>query len=139
MTGVRRALIAVGACVMTFAVAGALTDADVTAGALVFLIGALLAHDAVLLPLTIGAGAVVGRLVPQGRHGLVRAALVISLAVTVVAFPLVLGRGRAPDNPSVLPLHYGRGLLEVYGAVWTAVAVGALVRRRRPSDSKGRS
>jgi hypothetical protein len=55
---------------------------------------------------------------------------VISLAVTVVALPLVLGRGRIPDNPSVLPLHYGRGLLVIYTIIWAAAAPAAMTVRR---------
>ena len=127
----RRCLVAVGAIVMTYAVIGALTDADVKAGALVFLIGVLVAHDGLLLPLTIVVGVLVGRFAPRRLRTLVRVALVISLAVTIVAFPLVLGRGRAADNPSLLPLHYGRGLVEVYVVVWAAVAIAALVQALR--------
>jgi hypothetical protein len=116
---------------MTYAVIGALTDADLDGGALVFLAAVLIAHDAVLLPLTIGAGVLVGRFVPLRSRTLVRSALLLGLAVTVVAFPLVLGRGRAADNPSLLPLPYGRGLLEIYGVIGAATGVAAVVRRRR--------
>lgn len=139
MTAVRRALIAMGALVMTYAVIGALTDADVKAGALVFLAGVLIAHDAVLLPLTIGVGALIGRFVPLRSRVLVRAALLISLAVTVVALPLVLGRGRAADNPSLLPLPYGRGLLEIYGVVWAAAGLAAAVRALRDRRARRRT
>lgn len=136
MTTARRCLIAIGALVMAYAVIGALTDPDVKIGALVFLAGVLVAHDGVLLPLTIGVGILVGRYAPRRARALIRAALVISLAVTIVAFPLVLGRGRAADNPSLLPLHYGRGLLEIYVVIWATVAVAATVQawrdRRRP-------
>jgi len=136
MTTARRCLIAIGAVIMTYAVFGAFTDADVNFGALIFLIGALIAHDALLLPLTIAAGVLVRRFVPRRFRALVRAALVISLAVTIVAFPLVLGRGRAADNASLLPLHYGRGLLEIYALIGTTAAVAAMMqawrdRRRR--------
>jgi hypothetical protein len=128
---VRRSLIVLGALGMTYAVLGALTDPDVKGGALLFLIGVLVAHDGFLLPLAIGAGVVTGRLVPPRFHGLVNSALVVSLAVTIVAVPLVLGRGRSADNPSALPLHYGRGLLEVYAVIWLTAAVAAAVRARR--------
>jgi hypothetical protein len=68
---------------------------------------------------------------------LVATALVVSLAVIIVSFPLVLGRGRVTDNPSVLPLHYGRGLLEIYATIWATVAAAARVRPpggERPVD-----
>ena len=136
MKTARRTLIAVGALGMTYAVIGALTDADVKGGALVFLIGVLVAHDGLLLPVTIAAGALAGRFTPLRLRGFVRSALIVGLAVTIVAFPLVLGRGRAADNPSLLPLHYGRGLLEIYAIIGAGAAVAAGVRSRR--DRRGR-
>jgi hypothetical protein len=102
---------------------------------LIFLIGVLVAHDGLLLPLTIGVGILVGRYAPRRVRALVRAALIVSLAATIVAFPLVLGRGRAADNPSALPLHYGRGLLEIYAIIWATVAAAAGVRAWR--DQRG--
>jgi len=139
MKTVRRALIASGGLVIAYAVSGALADDDLTFGALVFLAAVLVAHDGLLLPLMIGAGALIGRFVPPAPRGGVRVAAVLSLAVTMVALPLVLGRGRVPDNPSVLPLHYGRGLLVVYTLIWvtTAVVVAARRRRRRPHRVAG--
>jgi hypothetical protein len=128
---VRRALIATGALGMTYAVAGALTDADLKGGVLLFLIGVLVAHDGILVPVSIGVGVLIGRFVPLRLRAVVRAALLTGLAVTIVAFPLVLGRGRAADNPSLLPLHYGRGLLEVYAVIVVAAAVVVAVRARR--------
>lgn len=133
MKTARRCLVAVGVVVMTYAVLGALTDVDVKIGALIFLAGVLVAHDGLLLPLTIGVGVLVGRHTPRRVQAPVRAALAISFAVTIVALPLVLGRGRTADNPSQLPLHYGRGLLAIYAIIWTtaAVAAGALALRDR--------
>jgi hypothetical protein len=128
----RRALIAVGALGMAYAVIGALADADVKGGVLLFLIAVLIAHDGILLPVAIAAGALIGRFVPFRWRAFVRSALVVSLALTIVALPLVLGRGRAADNPSLLPLHYGRGLLEVYAVIWLAAGVAAATSRRRP-------
>lgn len=131
MTTARRCLLGIGAAVMAYAVVGALADPDVKFGALFFLAGALVVHDGLLLPLTIGAGILLGRVLPRRVLPQVRAAFVVSLAVTVVAFPLVLGRGRAADNPSLLPLHYGRGLLEVLAVVWATAAASAAVRAWR--------
>ena len=131
MIAARRILIALGALGMTYALLGAFTDPDVKFGALIFLIGVLVAHDGLLLPVTIGVGAVLGRFVPLRLRGFAGSALIASLAVTIVAYPLVLGRGRIADNPSVLPLHYGRGLLEVYAVIWVTAAVAAVVRARR--------
>lgn len=136
MKTLRGTLIAAGTLVMAYALRGALTDPDLKAGALIFLVAVLVLHDGLLLPLTIGAGVLIGRLVPAGLRTPVRVAAVISLALTVVALPLVLGRGRVADNPSILPLHYGRGLLLAYGIIWSVTALVCLARRlpvrRRP-------
>jgi hypothetical protein len=128
---VRRALVGSGALLIAYAISGALADRDLKGGALIFLVAVLVVHDALLLPLSIGVGVLIGRIVPPRLRTPVRVAAVVSLAVTVVALPLVLGRGRVPDNPSILPLNYGRGLLVVYAAVW-ATAAGFAVARHRP-------
>jgi hypothetical protein len=58
----RRALVAVGVLVMVFAVAGALTDHDVRRfGVLVFLVGVLVWHDFLVMPVVIAVSALVGR------------------------------------------------------------------------------
>jgi len=127
----RRTLIGGGALFLAYGIGGALKDAELSVGALVFLVAVLVLHDALFLPLTIGAGALIGWLVPAALRGTVRAAAVVSLALTVVALPLVLGRGRVPDNPSVLPLRYGAGLLISYAAIWLAAGLVEAVRRWR--------
>jgi hypothetical protein len=126
----RRALIAGGTLVLAYAIAGAVTDPDVRLiGVLVFLAAVLVAHDAVLLPAVLAGGALIGRFVPAGARCAVRAAAVASLAVTVVALPLVLGFGRRADNPSVLPRPYGAGLFLVVGLIWAAAGASVMARR----------
>jgi hypothetical protein len=129
---VRSALIAAGAIVMGYAVLGAATDPDLKpGGVLLFLAAVLVAHDAVLLPATIAGGAIIGRLAPRRVLPSIPAAAIISIAVGVMALPLVLGYGRSADNPSVLPLAYGRGLLRVLAVTWAAALASAgLVRHR---------
>ncbi|WP_329090479.1 hypothetical protein OG979_38380 [Actinomadura citrea] len=88
--------------------------------------GAAVLHDAVLVPAVLAAGALTG-LVPAGRR-IVRAALVIGACVTVVAIPVVLGYGRRADEPSRLPLPYGRNLGIVLGVIAAAAACALVVR-----------
>jgi hypothetical protein len=128
-------LVVAGLGVMAYAVFGLLTDRATNPGRhLAFAVGLLIAHDAVFLPLVLGAGALVGRWVPEPWRTPVRVGGVVSLALAVVAAPFVLGYGRRPDDPSALPLDYGRGLLVLLAVVW-AVTLGAgcvrLARRRR--------
>ena len=115
----RRVLIIGGVLLMGFAVAGAVTDPDVDLiGVPLFLIAVLILHDGIFLPLVIGTGALVNRVVPPPWRVTVRVAGIISLAVSVVALPMVLGFGRSPGNPSLLPRDYGPGLVGVLALVW---------------------
>jgi hypothetical protein len=142
----RRGLIAAGVLVMGFAVVGALTDDDVRPfGVLLFLVGVLVWHDLLLMPLVLAAGRLIGRYVPVAAGSAVRVAALCSLALLVVAAPLVLGVGRVADDPSVLPRPYGWGLLLVLTVLW-ASTVGVVVarrasarRRRTASVRKGRA
>lgn len=128
-------MVAIGTVVMGYAVLGAATDPDLKPpGVLFFLAAVLVAHDGVLLPLTIGAGALLGRYAPGWSRPGVRTAAIVSLAVAVVALPLVLGYGRSPDNPSILPLAYGRGLLLVLALTWAAALTAMVLARSRTSE-----
>ena len=106
---------------------GVATDPPVTAAWL--LAGALL-HDLVLVPLVAVAGWLVTRTVPATVRPVVRAGLAVAGLVTVVALPVLSGRGD-PANPSSTPLDYPRNLVLVLLAVAAATAVVAAVRARR--------
>ena len=143
MRWTRRLLVAGGGAVMAYAVVGAATDGGVKPLSQLAFLGVLLVgHDALFLPAVIAVGAVIGRYVPESARTAVRIAALTSVAVTVVALPLVWGRGRRPDDPSALPLDYGRGLVVVLVAVWlaagTALVVGRWQARRshRSSDER---
>jgi hypothetical protein len=132
---VRRALIGVGALLMAYGVGGALLDADVNkVGVPIFFVAMVVLHDGVFLPLVLGSGALIRRFVPGAWQSTVRRAGLIAVAVTLVALPAVLGFGRDPANPSVLPRSYGWGLLVILGLIWGAALGGkgfARWRRRR--------
>jgi hypothetical protein len=135
----RRALVAGGILVIGYAVSGALADPDSRLGGqLLFLAGVLVAHDAVLMPVVIGVGALVGRLVPVAARTAVRVAAFVSLCAVLVALPVVLGAGRPADDRSALPLPYGRNLTIVLLVGWAvalgvgSARIGRSRRRRRP-------
>lgn len=122
---------------MGYAISGLLTDPrGRPAGQLLFMAAVVVAHDGLLMPLVIGVGALIGRVVPVPARPAVRVAALVSAALGVVALPLVLGYGRRPDNPSALPLDYGRGLLVTLLLVWTAALTRALLASR--TDLAGR-
>lgn len=126
----RGGLIALGGGVMAVAVTGALLDDDTRpVGHLLFLAGVIVAHDAVLLPLAIGVGVLIGRYVPVGSRTAVRVAAFVTATLLVVAVPLVLGDGRPADLPSALPRNYGRGLVILLVLIWTTALVVPVLRR----------
>ncbi|WP_432827819.1 hypothetical protein [Dactylosporangium sp. CA-092794] len=100
-------------------------------GRLIFAAAALAVHDFLVVPLVLGAGALAIRYVPPVARRPVQAALVVSAALTAVAFPFVIGVGRIADNPSAFPQHYGRGLLVLLAAVWLVAAAWTALRARR--------
>src|SRR5947209_3825733 len=72
-----------------------------------WLVGAVLLHDGVLVPLVLAIGAGL-RVLPL--RGPLRGGLIIAGALTAVALPMILAPG-TPANPSVLPLDYLRNWL----------------------------
>lgn len=77
----------------------------------------VVAHDGLLAPVVL-LGAVLLRPRWKPRFGLFTAG-----ALTLVALPLVLGYGRHPDNPSILPLDYLPNLMIAVALVAAATAV----------------
>ena len=136
MTGERRAFVAgavAGWAVIGWGVRGALRHhVDTRPPELArLLVGGVIAHDLVLVPLVLLLGWAVARLVRGRGRGPVQAALVVSGCLALFAYPLVRGYGRAARNPTSLPHDYTGNLLVVLAAVWAATAVAVLVRRRR--------
>ncbi len=126
----RRALYAAGSALMAYGAYGLLTaDKSAPLAWARFAATVLVAHDALLAPLAIGAGVLVVRLVPGATRRYVQSGLFISVALTLLALPFVLGYGRSPDLPSALPLDYGTGLAITLVAVWTGVGAVAVLRR----------
>lgn len=137
MRALRAGLITLGVAATAYAAFGAFRDPDVRLGnVLAFLGVVLIAHDLVLLPGVLLAGAVITRWVPPIARTPVRCAGLAGLAVTLVAAPLVVGRGRVPDDPSVLPLPYGRGLAGTLVAIGLLTVAAIAVRARRKQSER---
>ncbi|BFU45509.1 hypothetical protein [Krasilnikovia sp. MM14-A1004] len=135
----RAALVAAGLLLMTYAAAGALTDPGLEVpGVLSFLAGVLIAHDAVWMAAVLAGGAVLARVVPGRHRPAAQAAAISAVALTVVAFPLVIGVGRVAGNPSVLPLPYGRNLIIVLLLIGGVTLLTRLRRPRRGRPAAGR-
>jgi hypothetical protein len=102
-----------------------------------WLLGGVLAHDAVIAPAVFVLGALIARWSPARVRQALAAILLIGGSVLIVGWPEVLRKGRGA-NPTVGPLDYGRNLLIVLVAVIcgvvliaTAPSVAARSRRRR--------
>ncbi|MEU8194456.1 hypothetical protein AB0C10_11825 [Microbispora amethystogenes] len=116
--------------------AGLVVDARLTdpLGWALWFGGLIVAHDGVLVPLVLLTGVAVGRM---REPSTVRAGLIVAAVLSLIALPMVTGFGRRADNPSLLPLDYGRNLLVVLSLValvtaliTTAVRLRAKRRRR---------
>jgi hypothetical protein len=136
-TVVRGAVSLAGAALIGWGVYGIAAHAGIGVGGwAAWFAGAAVLHDGVLVPLVLVAGVLTG-FVPGAYRGAVRAALVTAGCVSVVALPMVLGKGRRADEPSRLPLPYDRNLAIVLAFVAAAAAASVVVRavarrRRRP-------
>ncbi|MGI8888375.1 MAG: hypothetical protein ACR2GB_05310 [Nocardioidaceae bacterium] len=102
--------------------------------AVVWLGVSVIAHDAVLAPLTIGLALVAARFLPSWLRSPVAAGLVVLGSVTLLAIP-VLGRfGARDDNLTLLDRDYGQGWAIFAAATAIVVAVlSALSWRRQHS------
>jgi hypothetical protein len=96
--------------------------------------GGILLHDAVFAPLAAAAGIGARRLLPSGWWGPAACGAVCTVALSVIAVPVVLRHGDRASNPTVLDRPYAAGLAVAIALVWTLVALtvaaGAIRRRR---------
>lgn len=136
----RRLLHALGAAAVLYGGWGLLGAAERTQplSAALWFGGGVLAHDAVLAPAVLLVAAAVARWVPAGARAVVQGALLVSGAVTLVALPLVAGRGGAAGNPSANPLPYARNLALVLAAVWATAVLLVAVRAWRAARGRRR-
>lgn len=102
----------------------------------VWLVAALVLHDALLAPSVVGVGWLLRRYVPdRGRRYLQVALIMIALA-TVIAVPMIFLRGSQPAAKALLLRNYGANLIVIIGsiAVMSLILYAARVARdrRRP-------
>jgi hypothetical protein len=139
MNRIRAALIAAGLLGMVYAVLGALTDPDLKPlGVLIFLVAVLIGHDVFWMAVVLLAGALITRFVPDRHRLTVRLFALAVAAVTLVSLPLLLG-GRPADNPSILPLPYGRNLVLLLLVLVVVAGVTVGIRKNSERPGEGRS
>jgi hypothetical protein len=113
-------------------------------GLLVWLIGAVIAHDAIIAPVVAGVALLVGR---TGRRirpavlAIVQVGIVLGVVLSLIVVPEIISKARGPKNDTVLPFDYAArlGVAWLVVAVLTALAVVAWVvlARRREARRAG--
>lgn len=106
--------------------------------AMLWLVGGVLVHDAIVAPLTIGVTVLGTRLVPRRGRAAVLTGLVVLLTVTVTAVPVLGGWGARADNATLLNRDYvvGWAVFAALVVVGTVIGVAPL-RRRREGRAEG--
>jgi hypothetical protein len=123
--------LALGLPVIAYGLWGVLVDADRTHPAELarWVVGSAVATDLLVVPAMIAIGALARRATPGPWWPTVRAALMVSGSLVLVAWPFVRGYGDDPANPSLLPRDYPAGLAIAVAVVW-ALAAAHLAWRR---------
>lgn len=105
----------------------------------IWLVGALVLHDGMLAPLTVGIGALLARVPPRGRRYL-QGALIAGSLVTVIAIPLIARAHSQPAIKAILRQNYVANLailLAIVAAVALALYVRQVLRDRRTALANG--
>lgn len=125
-----------GMALSAYGLVGLLADVRVgdSMNWLVYFTGGLLVHDLVWAPLVALGSVALVRVVPARIRPVLQGTLIVTATVLLVAYPVVRGAGRLPNNPSLLPLDYPRNLVIVLAVVWAVagllMARAALAARR---------
>ncbi|OLR90309.1 hypothetical protein BJP25_02850 [Actinokineospora bangkokensis] len=112
---------------------GSASFRDAWQGLAIFVGGPLL-HDLLIAPVVGGVAVLIGRLVPRWA-GPVKAGVVASAVLALLAVPLLWRPFGVPVNPGLHDRDYWAGLGIALGVVWVGVlaflGVRALVRSRQ--------
>lgn len=81
----------------------------------VWLVAALVLHDALLAPSVVGVGWLLRRYVPDRGRRYVQVALIMIAFVTLIAIPMIFLRGSQPAAKALLLRNYGVNLIIIIG------------------------
>lgn len=131
MTAARVAFIAAGTLLATYGgwLLVSRQDLDQIAGAVVWLVGGVLLHDAVLAPLTILLAALAARWLPDEVRRPAAVAMIVVGPLTLLAVPVLSGFGAKPGNAGLQDRPYLTSWLVLLALAVVAVAVAAVVVR----------
>lgn len=138
----RIALIGTGGLLLAFGAFRLLTEldpADLRVLA-IWLVVAVVLHDLVIAPLTVGTGVVLTRVPPRARRYL-QGVLITGALITVVAIPLIKREGTQPAAKATLLRDYSANLALLLGlvlAVGVILYVARVVRAQREQSPPGK-
>jgi hypothetical protein len=92
-------------------------------GLAIWIVAAIILHDAILSPILFGFGLLLrraGQKVPGTVIAVVQGTLVVGSMMSLVVVPMLVAQNFTPNNPTILPLNYGLNL----GIFWLALIVG---------------
>ena len=105
----------------------------------VWLVAALIIHDAVIAPSVVGVGWLLRRLLPDRARRYVQMGLIMAAAVTIIAIPMIIREGSQPPQKTLLIQNYAANLALLVGifagVTLAAYAVRVVRDRSRPSSS----
>src|SRR6478609_5848345 len=130
----RIALIVSGALLACFGALRLLTKLDHPdlVALVVWLVVAVVLHDLVIAPATVGTGVLLTRVPPRARR-YVQAALIAGAMVTVIAIPLIAREATQPSVKATLQRNYVANLALLLGLVIAVAVLLYLTRAWRPS------
>jgi hypothetical protein len=133
----RIALIVSGALLACFGAFRLLTQLDHSdlVALVVWLVVAVVLHDLVIAPATVGTGVLLTRVPPRARR-YVQAALIAGAMVTVIAIPLIAREGTQPSVKATLQRNYVANLALLLGLVIAMAVILYLFRAWRSSPTR---
>jgi len=115
---------------------------DTLPNLILWLVGGLVVHDAILAPIVAVIGLFLSKSLPDGIRQIVQGGLIVAGVVALIALPVVIGGGKTETNPSLLPLDYSRNLiivLIIIGAITGLFVLLRLLRHRSSPESASRT
>ena len=133
----RIALGVAGGLLLTFGLFRLVTELDT--GDLfvlgVWLAAAVVLHDGLVAPITVGTGVALTRVPPRARRYL-QGALLVGALITIIAVPLIWRQGTQPESKAILLRDYTANLTLLLGmtaAVALVLYAVRVLRNRRPA------
>jgi hypothetical protein len=108
----------------------------------IWLLAALIVHDAVVAPATVAVGWVLRRTTPDRERGYLQSALIMIALVALVAVPMIALRGSQPQVKALLLRDYAASLALLISAIIAANALryaARLIRDHRAATGQQRA